>query len=92
MRSLSSSFSKYSLKNIGMGHYFHLASQNKTLFISLVNSRSIISLICTSAAEDRYPVLSHPESSWGAPLGLAAGAEGLIASGILCLLKISSLA
>ena len=35
MDSLSSSFFKYSLKNIGMDPYFLLASQNRTLFISL---------------------------------------------------------
>ena len=37
----------------------------------------IIPLIRTSALWGQYPVLSHPESPQGAPLGVAAGAEGL---------------
>lgn len=39
----------------------------------------VIPCFYTSAAQDRYPVLSHPESSRGAPLGLGAVAEGLFA-------------
>ena len=29
----------------------------------------IIDLMCTSAVQGQYPVLSHPESPWGAPPG-----------------------
>ena len=29
----------------------------------------IIDLMCTSAVPGQYPVLSYPESPWGAPLG-----------------------
>ena len=35
----------------------------------------IIPLIFTSAIRGQYPVLSHPESPQGAPLGVAAVAD-----------------
>ena len=38
----------------------------------------IISLICTSALWGQYPVLSHPQSPQGAPLGVAAVTDGLM--------------
>ena len=36
----------------------------------------IISLLCISAIWGQRPVLSHPESPQGAPLGAAAAADG----------------
>ena len=38
----------------------------------------IIPLICTLATQGQYLVLSHPESPQGAPLRMAAVAEGLV--------------
>ena len=40
----------------------------------------IIPLICILAVWDQYPVLSHPESPQGAPLGLAAVTDSLMAT------------
>ena len=40
----------------------------------------IIPLMCTLAIWGQYPPFFHPEAPQGAPLGLAAVAEGLMAA------------
>ena len=45
----------------------------------------IIPLIPTLGMQAQYPILSHSESSWGAPLGVAAVADGLPVGQPVCL-------
>ena len=40
----------------------------------------IIPLICTLTIQGQYPAFLHPESRQGAPLGVAAKADGLMAT------------